>query len=226
MVTTHPTTTGSQAVQDFLKAVYTLQQEAERASTSALAEMLSISAPSVTDMARRLTLAGLVDYEKYRGVRLTESGEQEALRVIRRHRLIELYLVTELGYAIHEVHDEAERLEHAVSDRFVEAVATRLGNPTVDPHGDQIPGPDGLVPPRQLQPLVGLPIGARARVAWFASARADMLQHLMDKGFALGSTVEIVRRDPFDGPLTVLIDGQEVIVGYTAATHISVEPEA
>lgn len=140
MVTTRTANADSQSVQDFLKAVYMLQQQMERVSTNALAEMLAISPPSVTDMAHRLMLVGLVDYEKYHGVRLTEKGEREALRVIRRHRLIELYLVTDLGYALHEVHDEAEQLEHAVSDRFIAALVEKLNHPILDPHGEVIPG--------------------------------------------------------------------------------------
>ncbi|MBC7813828.1 MAG: metal-dependent transcriptional regulator, partial [Burkholderiales bacterium] len=133
------TLTQSKSVDDFLKAIYVLQQQMERVSTNALADVLTISAPSVTDMAQRLVAAGLVDYQKYRGVVLTDAGMEIALKIIRRHRLIELYLVEELGYLLPEVHEEAERLEHAVSERFIEAVATKLGKPAVDPHGDPIP---------------------------------------------------------------------------------------
>ena len=225
MVTTRTANADSQSVQDFLKAVYMLQQQMERVSTNALAEMLSISPPSVTDMAHRLMLVGLVDNEKYHGVRLTEKGEREALRVIRRHRLIELYLVTDLGYALHEVHDEAEQLEHAVSDRFVAALVEKLDNPTIDPHGEVIPGIDGTCHYRELHTLTQFPMGIRAKVACLTTNNSEILRHLMDKGFTLGSQVEIITRDPFDGPLTVLIDGKTVMVGYTVATYISVEQD-
>lgn len=179
MVTMRPATADSQSVQDFLKAVYTLQQKMEHVSTNALAEMLSISAPSVTDMAHRMMLAELVNYEKYHGVRLTETGEREALRVIRRHRLIELYLVTDLGYALHEVHDEAEQLEHAVSDRFIAALAEKLDHPTLDPHGEVIPGIDGTCHYRELHTLSQFPIGIKAKVACLNSNNPEILQHLM-----------------------------------------------
>lgn len=225
MVTMRPATADSQSVQDFLKAVYTLQQKMERVSTNALAEMLSISAPSVTDMAHRMMLAELVNYEKYHGVRLTETGEREALRVIRRHRLIELYLVTDLGYALHEVHDEAEQLEHAVSDRFIAALAEKLDHPTLDPHGDVIPAIDGTFHYRELRSLPDLPLGIKAKVACLTSNDPDILRHLMDKGFNLGSQIEIIAQDPFDGPLTILIDGKLAVVGCIAATYISVEQD-
>lgn len=121
----------SKAVEDFLKAVYALQQHSERVSTNALSEALARSAPSVTDMAQRLAESGLVDYVKHRGVRLTDEGQAIALKVIRRHRLIEAFLVRELNYGLHEVHDEAEKLEHAVSDRFIDALAEKLDHPPV-----------------------------------------------------------------------------------------------
>src|SRR5687767_1257324 len=112
----------SKAVENFLKAIYSLQQDQERVSTNTLAEALMISAPSVTDMAQRMVKDGLVDYQKYKGVVLTDAGQEVALKIIRRHRLIELYLVTELSYELHEVHEEAENLEHAVSDHFIESL--------------------------------------------------------------------------------------------------------
>src|SRR5690606_677387 len=135
----------SESVQNFLKAVYSLQQKNERVSTNALAEVLRVQAPSITDMAQRLVAAELVDYEKYKGVRLTDSGQVLALKIIRRHRMIELYLMRELGYALQEVHAEAENLEHAVSDRFIEAIDSKMGNPDIDPHGDPIPSVDGTI---------------------------------------------------------------------------------
>lgn len=128
----------SQSVQDFLKAVYTLQGECERVSTNALAEILSISAPSVTDMARRLCISGLLDYRKYHGVRLTEVGEQAARNVIQRHQLIEQFLMVSFGYDRHEAHQEAEHLEHAISPLLETRIAIALGYPAHDSHGDPI----------------------------------------------------------------------------------------
>jgi DtxR family transcriptional regulator, Mn-dependent transcriptional regulator len=212
------------SVQNFLKAVYTLQQEStERVSTNALAELLSVKAPSITDMARRMVEAGLVDYERYKGVRLTESGEHIALKVIRRHRLIELYLVQELSYALHEVHDEAEKLEHAVSDRFIEALANKLGDPLIDPHGDPIPSAEGIIPERHLLPLAELPQHVMAAVSRLTADSPDMLQHILDRGFKLDAHVEVLARDPFEGPITALVDGERRVIGHNVASCIWVE---
>ena len=213
----------TRSVEDFLKAVYVLQQQMERVSTNALADMLGISAPSVTDMARRMVEAGLVDYRKYYGVLLTPRGEAIALHVIRRHRLIELYLVEKLGYELHEVHDEAENMEHAVSDRFVEAIAAKLGDPQVDPHGDPIPTSEGTVHRPQLMRLSDLPDDTPAQVSRFVAESSEMLQHMLDRDFSLGAAVLVVERDPFDGPLTVEINGVQRTIGHNVAACILVD---
>ena len=216
----------SRSVEDFLKAVFTLQQQSDRVSTNTLRDALSITAPSVTDMAQRLVAAGLVDYQKYRGVVLTDAGREIALRVIRRHRLLELYLVRELGYELREVHDEAERLEHAVSDHFVEAIARKLGNPQIDPHGDPIPSPEGVIEQRDLQSLASLRTGEQATIAQLKTSNSEMLQHMLDRGFRLNAVVEIMARDPFNGPITVRIDGKRRVVGHQVAENILVAAEA
>ncbi len=216
--------TQSESVQNFLKAVYSLQQQVDEwVSTNALADSLKISAPSVTDMAQRLAAAGLLNYKRYGGVRLSDEGEALALKIIRRHRLIELYLVKELGYALQEVHAEAENLEHAVSDRFIEAVARKLGNPDFDPHGDPIPTAEGKVIPRDLHPLSEWPVHTAASVSRFMTDNQDMLQHILDRGFKLDSKVEVIERDPFDGPITTLVDGKKRTVGHNVAACILVE---
>ncbi len=213
----------STSVQNFLKTVYSLQQQMERASTNALAEALSIQAPSVTDMAQRLEEANLVDYQKYRGVVLTPEGEQLALQIIRRHRLIELYLVAELGYELSEVHDEAEHLEHAVSDRFIDALAQKLDHPLIDPHGDPIPGADGTITRRELSPLTEWPLHTSAVVSRIKATNPEMLQHILDRNFKLATQVEVLARDPFDGPLTVWLDDTERVIGHNVAACILVE---
>lgn len=218
-----PDITQSQSVQDFLKAVYRLQGASGGVSTNALAEKLDVKAPSITDMAQRLVNAGLVDYEKYKGVRLTATGAALALKIIRRHRLIELYLVTELGYALQEVHKEAENLEHAVSDRFIEAIAAKLGDPDIDPHGDPIPALDGSIIPRDLHPLTEWPLRTPAQVSQIKASNPDMLTHILDRGFKLDAQVEVLARDPFDGPLTARVDGEERVVGHNVAECIMVE---
>jgi DtxR family transcriptional regulator, Mn-dependent transcriptional regulator len=224
----------SESVENFVKAIYTLQQElaqqgtlAEedmlRVSTNALKEALAISAPSVTDMAQRLMKSGLVDYRKYQGIGLTEEGTVLALKLIRRHRLIELYLVRELSYELHEIHNEAEKLEHAVSDRFIEAIDAKLGKPEFDPHGDPIPDVHGAMIQRELQPLSQLKIGTPAKVSRLISSDTDMLQHSLDRGFKLEVPVLVLARDPFNGPITVSLGGKETVIGYTVAEAILVQ---
>jgi DtxR family Mn-dependent transcriptional regulator len=215
--------TQSKSVQDFLKAVYALQQQHESVSTNALAEELQVKAPSVTDMAQRLMAADLVDYERYKGVRLTATGEALALKIIRRHRLLELFLLKELGYELQEVHREAESLEHAVSDRFIEALADKLGDPNIDPHGDPIPSADGTIIQRDLSPLTEWPIHEPASVSRIKADSAEMLQHILDRGFKLQAEVEVLSRDPFDGPVTAMVDGEQRVVGHQVAACIMVE---
>jgi DtxR family transcriptional regulator, Mn-dependent transcriptional regulator len=220
---TDNSTTPSKSVEDFLKAVYVLQQSMKRVSTNALADVLKVKAPSVTDMARRMEDAGLVHYEKYHGVLLTDTGTAIALKVIRRHRLIELYLVTELGYELHEVHDEAEDLEHAVSDRFVEALATKLGNPQIDPHGDPIPSAEGVIASRELVSLDRVPLHTPAHVARLQATSTDMLQYMLDRDFRLNEQIEVLERDPFEGPITVQIGGKQRMIGHNVASCILVD---
>jgi DtxR family Mn-dependent transcriptional regulator len=220
--TTTASTPPSRSVEDFLKAVFTLQQQSERVQTNTLRDALKIAAPSVTDMAKRLVAAGLIDYQKYRGVVLTDAGREIALRVIRRHRLIELYLVRELGYELREVHNEAERLEHAVSDHFIEALSRKLGHPQIDPHGDPIPTAEGVIAERELQPLTELAPGIKAAISQLKTNDAEMIQHMIDRGFRLNARIEVIERDPFEGPITVLVDGKRRVIGHQVAENILV----
>jgi DtxR family transcriptional regulator, Mn-dependent transcriptional regulator len=217
----------SESVENFLKAVYTLQQdlptEEERVATNALSEHLSISAPSVTDMAQRLTEQGFLDYQRYKGVKLTSEGERIALKMLRRHRLIELFLVQELGYALQEVHQEAEALEHAVSDIFVEALAKKLGNPSFDPHGDPIPTLEGVFPQIPTLALSELDLQKNARVSRFIPNSGELLQYILDKGFKLNATVCMLSREPFEGPVTLLLEGESLTIGFNVAKVILVE---
>ena len=214
----------SQSVEDFLKAVYRLQRESDRVSTSALAVALDISAPAVTDMAQRLMEDGRVDYLKYRGVRLTAEGERVALKMLRRHRLIEAYLVQDLGYQLHEVHDEAEALEHTVSDRFVEAISRKLNNPRYDPHGDPIPDLKGVMPVRELQPLSQLALKTPARIRRLVMDDSAMLRDTQVRGLEIGRTLEVVARDEFDGPIQVVVEPRNAqTIGFKMASFILVE---
>lgn len=213
----------SEAVENFLKAVYALVQGGDRAATNDLRDTLAISAPSVTDMAQRLVTAGFIDYQKYHGVALTPAGLEIALRVIRRHRLIEAYLVKELDYPLLDVHAEAERLEHAVSDHFVEAIARKLGDPAFDPHGDPIPQADLSLHERALCPLTDVAENTPAQVRRLKSDDPAMLQHLLERGFRLDARVLVAARDPFEGPLTLDVDGVRRVIGYQAAACVFVE---
>ncbi len=199
--------TQSDSVQDFVKAVYKLGRDTARVSTGMLAEALAVAPASATDMARRLHAAGLVDYQKHHGVALTEAGQQLALQTIRRHRLIELYLAETLGYKLHEVHDEAEQLEHVVSERFVEAVVQTLGDPDVDPHGDPIPTSEGLVKTRPLTLLVEMAVGQQGTVCQIADQSPAVLRYLFDIGLVPTAAVRLTQRAPLSEILTITVDG-------------------
>jgi len=212
-----PSRVYSEAIEDFLKAVYALQQETARVPTSALAETLGITPPTVTEMAKKLARANLVVHEPYHGIRLTPNGERIALEIIRHHRLLELFLVEALGYTWDEVHDEAERLEHALSERLAERIAEYLGDPPYDPHGDPIPSAAGDIAARVLTSLAAWPPGARGRVERLRDQSPEMLRYLASKGLVVGAEVEVLRRDPFDGPLTLRVGAQEQVIGQNVA---------
>ena len=213
----------SESIENFLKAVYQLQQREERVRTSSIAEALSITAPSAYDFINRCQEAGLIDYVSHRGVRLTASGEKIALEVLRHHRLLELYLVEALGYTWDEVHEEAERLEHHISEKLEERIATYLGHPTVDPHGDPIPTLDGTVPERGLHQLADLEIGTLAEVSRLLDQTAANLRHLEQKGLVPGARILITARDEFDHLTHLEINGIAQIVGENTAKYVLVK---
>lgn len=212
----------SEAIEDFLKTVYLLQQNHERVQTSMLADALGITAPSTTEMAKKLAKANLVVHEPYRGIQLTPAGERIALEIIRHHRLLELFLVEALGYAWDEVHEEAERMEHAVSEQLADRIAEYLGNPRFDPHGDPIPGPEGDIFRRDLTPLSDWPPGTSGVVARLSDQSPDMLRYLAEKGLRVGATIEVVSCDPFEGPMTLVVNGCQQIIGQNVACHVLV----
>jgi DtxR family transcriptional regulator, Mn-dependent transcriptional regulator len=214
----------SEAIEDFLKAVYALQQETDRVQTSALAEALNITPPSTTEMAKKLAKANLVEHEPYRGIRLTTSGQRVALEIIRHHRLLELFLVEALGYAWDEVHEEAERLEHAMSERLAQRIAEYLGDPPYDPHGDPIPSAAGDIAERELTPLAEWPESELGRVERLRDQSPEMLRYLADKGLVIGAEVEVRKRDPFDGPLTLRVAGDQQMIGQNVARYVFIAP--
>jgi DtxR family transcriptional regulator, Mn-dependent transcriptional regulator len=195
----------SPAIEDYLKAIYFLQQEHDRVSTSLLAERLGFALPSVTGMLQKLARIGLASYTPYRGVALTDAGRRVALEVLRHHRLLELFLVESLGYSWEEVHEEAEVLEHVLSERLEARIAAHLGNPTVDPHGDPIPFPDGTLPASGGQSLADIPLGTLAHIVRVTDQTPEHLRYLAELGLVPGAMVTLQARAPFDGPLTVSV---------------------
>ena len=213
-------------VEDYLKAIFELETRNGAASTNEIAAALHIAAPSVSGMIRRLSSQGLITHEPYKGVQLTRDGRRAALRTIRRHRVIESYLTQALGYPWDRVHDEAERLEHAASDELIDRMAAAIGEPATDPHGAPIPTREGTLasdPP--LSVLAELGDGGRARIARVEDRDAERLRYLATLGMAIGAEVELVSREPYDGPITVKVDGRRRVIGGELARHILVEPK-
>lgn len=213
----------SRSVEDYLKAVYALDVRGETASTTALAEVLDVQPSSVTGMVKRLAEWGLLEHVPYRGAHLTESGRREALRVIRRHRIIETYLTEVLGYPWEEVHDEAERLEHAASDRLIAAMAHALGDPSHDPHGAPIPTTEGIVEPSTFDSLADVAVGARFEVRAVDDKGAPELRAMESLGLVPGVDARVLDRAE-DGSLGVGI-GDPVrrrVVGGSLATLVYV----
>src|SRR4051812_49195882 len=186
----------TRSVEDYLKAIYQLSPEGRAASTSEIANLLALSAPSVTGMVKRLSEHGLLEHVPYRGVQLTEDGRRAALRMVRRHRLIEAYLVEFLNYSWDTVHEEAERLEHAVSDTMVERMATALGHPTVDPHGDPIPSADGSIHEMACTALSEVPVGSTVEISRVHESQPERLRYIASLGLRPGVRVTVVARQP------------------------------
>ena len=208
---------------DYLKAIWEIGGS-EAASTKDVAERLSVSSASVTNMFGRLQEMGLVEYERYRGASLTGTGLAEALRLVRRHRLIETFLMEHLGYSWQDVHEEAESLEHAVSDEFTERLAELLGHPARDPHGDPIPAADGTLVIERSKPLSEAQIGRRVRIVKVDDASASVLNHLGERGLVPGRTVSLKEVRSVDGVVTVEDEGgEEHPLGESLACAIFVE---
>jgi DtxR family Mn-dependent transcriptional regulator len=218
------TTATSPAVQDYLKAIYLLETQDERpVSTNALATQLGVRAASASAMVARLARDGYVKHVRYRGARLTAKGQQLALAVVRRHRLLETLLVAELGMSWDEVHAEAEALEHSVSDRVLERIAAKLGDPARDPHGDPIPSASLKVTEAATQLLDRLPVGAKGRLVRILGADPELLAYLDQLDIGLGDEVEVLPPEPFGGSLRVSFAGRKRSLGRLAAGALAVE---
>jgi DtxR family transcriptional regulator, Mn-dependent transcriptional regulator len=211
------------AVQDYAKAIYTLESRDGAASTTDLAELLEVRPASVSGMLRKLAALGLVEHERYRGVRLTARGRRVALEVIRHHRLVELFLVESLGMTWDEVHDEAEVLEHALSEELEELIATKLGDPTVDPHGEPIPSRELKLAETSAPALTELEPGDAATFVRISGADPEMLRFLGERGIVPGTRLELIERQPFDGPLFVRVGRKVHPLGAVLARAMHVE---
>jgi DtxR family transcriptional regulator, Mn-dependent transcriptional regulator len=209
-------------VEDYAKAIYTLQQRGE-VTTNGLAERLRVTPGSVSAMLKRLDGLGLVAHTPYRGVALTEEGELLALEIIRHHRLLELYLAESLGVPWDRVHDEAEVLEHHISEELEALIAAKLGHPTRDPHGDPIPSADLTMEEGETVPLQGLAAGVRGRFVRVSDSDPEMLRYLSERGIAPGDEFEIVERQPFGGPVWARFHGDVHVLGGGLAAAMRAE---
>jgi DtxR family Mn-dependent transcriptional regulator len=210
------------AIQDYLKAIYKLQEDDARVSVTALAREQSVAAGSASEMVKKLGALDLVDHEPYKGVKLTQAGERVAVEVIRHHRLLELYLAETLGLHVDEVHDEADRLEHVLSEELEARIDEKLGYPTHDPHGDPIPDAGLNVERSELRSLEALEPGEEATVKRVPDGDADLLRYLAKLALVPGGRVTMRRSEPFGGPLTVLVSGQEHAISRELAGQIGV----
>lgn len=217
----------SESAQNYLKAIYTLQENEETVTNTALAEHLGISAASATNMVKKLAREGLVDHSPYHGIQLTKRGAKLALEVIRHHRLIELFLAETLNVPWDCVHAEAEKIEHVISEDLEDRIATFLGDPERDPHGDPIPTKAGKVEDLSRQhSLLDVGAGQSAIIQRVSDQKPEHLRHFLKLGLIPDATVNVVQREPFEGPLRVRVAaGQEHIVDENLARSIWVTPQ-
>ena len=214
----------SSAIEDYAKAIYALEQRGgEAVSTNAIAERLGVTAASASGMVKRLGELGLVEHRPYRGVSLTDDGRRVALEVMRHHRLLELYLFESLGVPWDRVHQEAEVLEHVLSEDLEELIAAKLGDPTHDPHGDPIPTRELTIEEGPTEALQGLSPGATGRFTRISDSNPDMLRFLAERGIAPGDQFEVVDKQPFDGPLFVRFGEHVHVLGGALARAMRVE---
>ena len=216
------TSTPSSSIEDYVKVIYSFTEWQDKPITSSrLAQRLGVANSSVSEMVRKLKEQGLVDHKPYSAITLTEDGVRLALSMVRRHRLIETYLVQELGYSWDEVHDEAELLEHAVSDTFIERMAAKLGDPIRDPHGDPIPSADGSIMLPAAHRLSELDEGHTGRITRISDENPDLLRYLAAEEIDLDDDVEVIGRKPFGGPLVVRIGSGDARREYDLADEVT-----
>lgn len=207
----------TRSVEDYLKAIYHLSSQGGFAATSDIAASLEVSSPSVSGMVKRLSETGLIEHVPYRGVQLTAQGRRAALKMIRRHRVLEVYLTQMLGYDWDGVHEEAERLEHAVSDTLIERMAHALGDPRYDPHGAPIPTAEGEIEEADLVPLAEARIGASLELRQVGTEDPARLRYLAEQGLVPGVSLRVTEHQPFNGPTTVSLERGTRIIGRELA---------
>ena len=207
----------TRSVEDYLKSVFHLTSQGGFATTSDIADMLEVAPPSVSGMMKRLSETGLIEHVPYRGVQLTPQGRRAALKMIRRHRILESYLTSKLGYDWGDVHVEAERLEHAVSDTLIDRMADALGSPRYDPHGAPIPTAGGEIEEAEFITLAAARVGTSVVLRQVADEHADRLRYLAEQGLTPGARLDVVERQPFNGPTTVRLGTDTRVVGQELA---------
>jgi DtxR family Mn-dependent transcriptional regulator len=211
----------SRSVEDYLKTIYHLSSQGGFASTSDIAASLAVAPPSVSGMIRRLSETGLIEHVPYRGVQLTNQGRRAALKMIRRHRVIEVYLTQRLGYDWDGVHDEAERLEHAVSDELIERMSGALGDPRYDPHGAPIPTAAGEIEEAALVTVADAAVGARLELRQVGTEEPGRLRFFAEQGLVPGAALTVTQRQPFNGPTTVSLGSNgERVIGLELARQL------
>jgi DtxR family Mn-dependent transcriptional regulator len=213
------------SIQDYLKSIYELTENGESASTNALAEKLDVKPGSVTGMIQKLASAkpALVEYQKHQGVTLTKEGRKAALEVIRHHRLLEAWLVQTLGYSWAEVHAEAERLEHVISEDFERRIAAAMGHPTRDPHGEPIPTADLKMPSDESLSLSALRPGQSATIKRVKASDTELLRYLDGLGLVPGAQIEVTDYSPFDHNLTIKAGRKTFVLGLSITSKVFVE---
>jgi DtxR family transcriptional regulator, Mn-dependent transcriptional regulator len=211
------------STEDYIKAIYKLQQESEKVTTSALAAELQLADASITEMLKKLSERNLVHYKRYQGVGLTAVGKRMALKIVRRHRLWEMFLVRFLGFSWDQVHEEAERLEHVTSDELEQRLDKLLGRPVADPHGDPIPTADGQLQATVLTALAEFVEGDIVRITRVSDNDPALLQHASKLGFTLNAKITIKEKTKFDGSMVVKVRSKEQFVSLQVAQSIFVE---
>lgn len=210
----------SRSIEDYLKAIYALGRSGDPVQTRSLAEALAIAPASVSGMVRRLAETELLEHVPYRGVQLTPAGRRAALRILRRHRILETYLTTVLGWDWDSVHEEAERLEHAASDRLIDRMADALGNPRFDPHGAPIPSSDGTIEEQDLVSLADVQVGSAGEFRLVSDEDPERLRYIASLGFRVGTRFAVLEAKPFKGPVTVQREeprAEPQVIGYELA---------